>query len=32
LEEDTIVKGKIEVSTPSALSADRFTVTYTGRP
>jgi Peptidase A4 family len=32
LDEDTIVKGKMEVSTPSALSANRFTVTYTGRP
>jgi Peptidase A4 family len=31
LDEVTMVKGKIEVSAPSALNADRFTVTYTGR-
>jgi len=31
LDEDTIVKGRTEVSTPSALSDDRFIVTFTGR-
>ena len=30
LEEDMIVRGKMAVSTPSALSADSFTVTYRG--
>ncbi len=32
LQEDTIVKGGTEVSTPSALSADRISVSYRGKP